>query len=283
MTTDAHGPERRSTWRNLLTWIGASFVALLVYSLVGAVLLQEGPVKALPRGGEVIGVVLASVLLGSTVIGLSYRRVPFNAKNFATFLVMSALSIVILLSFRWLLVDKVMLKTIGVSTAVPLVFGLVLVAIAVMGLLVGAVARRWPGLLQPGQAELLLEQGRVVPLSLVVIAAMGAKLVLLSLAGPGGPVAPGVALVGVVVLIGVEIGLTRMIWPLIDELSQTLSRETGNASYYLIAMVGGGWATLAHLRFVPVPTPLDWLTMFTVFMLAASLVVLARRGLLAAG
>jgi hypothetical protein len=89
-----------------------------------------------------------------------------------------------------------------------------------------------------------------------------------------------VALVGVAVLLGIEIALTRMIWPLIDELSQTLSREAGNAAYYLIVLLGGGWAILAHLGFAPAPASLDWLTMFTVIVLAASMIAAGRRGLL---
>ena len=123
----------------------------------------------------------------------------------------------------------------------------------------------------------------MLPYSLVVIAAMGLMLVLLSLAGPAGPLSPGVALAGVAVLLGIQAGLTLVIWPRIDELSQTLSRETGNAAYYLIVIVGGGWAILAHLGFVPAPAPLDWLTMLTVIMLAASLIAAGRRGLLQTG
>ena len=275
--------ERKSKWRNTLTWAAASFVALFVYSLVTAAALQEGPVGPLSRGGAVIAIIVASVLVGSAVIGLSHRNVPFNRRNFIAFLVMSALAIVIFLSFRWLLVDKVSLQAIGVSAWVSLIFGLVLVAIAIIGLLTTASAHARFGMVQPEHAELLLEQGRVLPYSLVVIAAMGLMLVLLSLAGPAGPLSPGLALTGVAVLLGIQAGLTLMIWPRIDELSQTLSRETGNAAYYLIVIVGGGWAILAHLGFVPAPAPLDWLTMLTVIMLAASLIAAGRRGLLQTG
>jgi hypothetical protein len=275
--------ERNPKWRNTLMWAAASFVAMLGYSLIAAAFLQEGPVGPLSKAGPAIAIMVASVLLGSGVVSLSYRRVPFNRRNFVAFLVLSALAIVILLSFRWLLADRISLGTIGVSAWVSLIFGLVLIAVAIMGLLVATVAHARLPVLRPEQAELVLEQGRVLPLSLVVIAAMGLKLVLLSLAAPGGPLAPGLALAGVVALLGIEIGLTRMIWPLIDELSQTLSRESGNAAYYLIVLVGGGWAILAHLGFVPAPAPLDWLTMFTVIVLAASTIVVARRGLLEAG
>ena len=59
-----------------------------------------------------------------------------------------------------------------------------------------------------------------------------------------------------------------------------MSRETGNAAFYLIVVIGGGWAILAHLGFVPAPAPLDWLTMITLTMFAASFIVVGRRGLL---
>jgi hypothetical protein len=274
---------RTSKWRNTLTWTAASFVALFVYSLAAATVLQDGPVGPLSGAGAEIAIIVASVFVGSAVIGLSHRKVPFTRRNFIAFLVLSALAIMIFLSFRWLLVDHLSLQAIGVSAWVSLIFGLVLVAIAIMGLLTTAAAHARLGLVQPEHAELLLEQGRVLPYSLVVIAAMGLMLVLLSLAGPAGPLSPGVALAGVAVLLGIQAGLTLVIWPRIDELSQTLSRETGNAAYYLIVIVGGGWAILAHLGFAPAPTPLDWLTMLTVIMLAASLIAVGRRGLLQTG
>jgi hypothetical protein len=48
----------------------------------------------------------------------------------------------------------------------------------------------------------------------------------------------------------------------------------------LIVAIGGGWSILAHLCFVLAPTPLDWLTMFTLIMFAASFIAVGRRGLL---
>ena len=44
--------------------------------------------------------------------------------------------------------------------------------------------------------------------------------------------------------------------------------------------VGGGWAMLAHLGYVPAPAPLDWLTMLTLLMFAASFIALGRRKML---
>jgi hypothetical protein len=276
-------PRARSPkWRNVLSWTAASSVALFVYMLVTAAFLQKGPVGPLANAGAGIAIVLGSVLLGSAVVGLSHRNVPFNRRNFIAFVLLSGLTIVVFLSFRALLADTVSLEAIGVSAWVALLFGLVLTAVALIGLLTTAAVHARLPLVQPGHAELLVEQGRVLPYSLVVIGAMGLTLVLLSLAAPGGPLAPGVALAGVAVLIAVQAGLTLAIWPRIDELSQTLSRETGNAAYYLIVMLGGGWAILALLDLVPAPPPLEGLTLLTAILLAASLIAAGRRGLLRA-
>ena len=60
----------------------------------------------------------------------------------------------------------------------------------------------------------------------------------------------------------------------------TAATETGNVAYYLILLVGGGWAILAHLDFAPPPAPLDWLTMLFGLALVASFVASGRRGML---
>lgn len=59
-----------------------------------------------------------------------------------------------------------------------------------------------------------------------------------------------------------------------------MSRECGNLSFYLVLIVGGGWAMLARLGFANALAPLDWLTMFFGFALVAALIAVGRRGLL---
>ena len=115
---------------------------------------------------------------------------------------------------------------------------------------------------------------------LLAIAAMGLTLVVLSLAGPGGPLSPLAALVAVLVLIVIRATLSFKTRPLLDELSNTIGRETGVGAFYLILIIGGGWSILAQLRFIPALAPLDWLTLFTVVLFAASFVAAGRRGLL---
>jgi hypothetical protein len=74
--------------------------------------------------------------------------------------------------------------------------------------------------------------------------------------------------------------VSRATRPLLDELWQTLSRESGSWAFHLVFVIGGGWAILAHLGFVRAPSPLDWLTLLTLSVFAASVIAVSRRGLL---
>ena len=273
---------RTPGWRNALTWTGASFAVYLVLVL-GLVALEQDGLGGLFERGPVIGTMALALLVAAGIVGLSKRSKPLTLREFRNFVILSTLAIAIFILIRWGLTDAIAFSALGVSAAVALIFGMLLVGLAVLGLLLTAAAHARLGLQTAEQAETLLEHGRVLPYSLVVTAAMGLTLVLLGLAAPAGPLSPGVALAGVAALVAIETVLTLMIWPRIDELSQTLSRETGNAAYYLIVILGGGGAILAHLGFVPAPAPLDWLTMLTVIMFAASVIATARRGMLQAG
>lgn len=129
-------------------------------------------------------------------------------------------------------------------------------------------------------ADDLRDRGRLILCSLAWMAASGLLLVGLSLAGPGGLLSPEAALAGALVLFAITSGLGIVVWRLSDEPGRALALEAGNMAFYLIQVIGGGWAMLAHLRFVPGPAPLDWLTMFTALMFAASFVAAGRRRLL---
>ncbi len=51
----------------------------------------------------------------------------------------------------------------------------------------------------------------------------------------------------------------------------------------MFLVVCGGWALLAHTGFVATPAPLDWLTMFAVFLLTGCFWQGARRALMLRG
>jgi hypothetical protein len=276
MTTD----ERMPKWRNALSWAIAGFLVYVAFVLLIGVVIEGSLASARPESGGVIASMAAALVAASALVAFSKRNEPFNLRGFRNFLILSTLAIAAFLLARAWLVDTVSLAAIGPSAAVALILGLALLAFGILGLGLAAAAHARLGLQPPEQVETIVEQGRVLPYSCVVIAAMGLMLVLLGLAGPGGLLSTGVALAGVLVLLAIQTGLSFAIWPRLDELSQALSRETGNAAYYLIVVLGGGWAILAHLGFVSAPAPLDWLTMLTVIMFAASVIAAGRRGML---
>jgi predicted metal-binding membrane protein len=129
-------------------------------------------------------------------------------------------------------------------------------------------------------ADELRERGRLFLYSFVWTAACGLLLIVLCLSEPGGVLSPTAALAGALVLIAVLAALGIATWRLSDELARTLSHEAGNMAFYLILVLGGGWAMLAHLGFVAGPAPLDWLTLLTALMFVASVIAAGRRKLL---
>jgi len=127
----------------------------------------------------------------------------------------------------------------------------------------------------------LREQRRLLGASAVSMLATGLALVLLALAQPVGIVPPAAALALAVALLAVVtvLGITQR--RAMDELMRRVSLEGGSLAFYLTAMVGGGWAMLAHLGFAGAPAPLDWLTLFAGLLLVAAFITCAKRGLLA--
>ena len=168
-----------------------------------------------------------------------------------------------------------------VSEWVAAVLGCLLIFFALMGSLALASVRSGADFIEnEGAAEQMRERGLLHLYSLAWMVPCGLSLIGLSLAGPGGFLSPAPALVGVLLLIAIAIVLSIAVWRMMDELDRTLSQEAGNIAFYLILLVGGGWAMLAQLGFVPGPAPLDWLTMFTVIMFVASFIAVGRRKLL---
>ena len=129
-------------------------------------------------------------------------------------------------------------------------------------------------------ADELRDQRRMFAYAAVVMATWGAALIVLAVAGPGGIMPPSMALAIALALIAMSVVLTISTWRHMDELMRGMSRECGNLSFYLLFLVGGTWAMLAHLGFAVGPAPLDWLTLFTALTLLASFVAVGMRGML---
>src|SRR5690606_10079191 len=98
--------------------------------------------------------------------------------------------------------------------------------------------------------EEALEERRVLLYSAAGMGAFGVALVLLAFSGPGGALPPGPVLAVVAALFALASWLSLVVWRLMDELMRGLSQQTASATFYLLMVLGGGWALLAHLGFV---------------------------------
>ena len=178
------------------------------------------------------------------------------------------------------LIDIGVLGALNTSQEVALFIALLYVA---LGMLLGL------GVLHPRTGARVLnvedegdlrEQRRIMALSAVSMVVMGVLLVMLALAAPNGPVSQPVALaatvLGAIVLVWFSIrALADM-----DELMRAVTRDCGEIAYYLLMLIGGGWAVLAHLGYAANITMLDFVTLNFAALLVASYIANGRRGLL---
>lgn len=277
--------EPTSKWRNFAAWsaVGAVFYILAAWG--GSSLLHEDGTGAMFRSKEVVAKVGLGLLFAMACVGFSSRNRPISLRSFRNFLIWSAVALAGCLLLGWgfrALVGPDALDGMGVSEWVATGVGLACLFFAFFGIfLLAASAPRGADLVDDEAAEEMRERGRLFLYSWVWVATCGLLLIVLSLAGPGRVLSPATALAGALVLIAVLVALGIAAWRLTDELGRTLSHETGNMAFYLILVLGGGWAMLAQLGFVAGPAPLDWLTLFTVLMFVASFVAVGRRRLFA--
>ena len=269
------------SWRNFAGWgaVGAIFFFLAVW--VATLFLHQDALGAILRPTKVTAELGAAMIFFAGVTGLTRWKRPVNLQTLRNFLILNAVAIIAFLLVIWGFSSFARIGTIGVSGWVAAVTGATLVVMAVLGGLATASTRTDLNLIDDElAAEEMRERGRLLFCSFSWMALCGLLLIGLSLSGPGGLLSPAAASAGALALIAVLTILTIPAWRLQDELGRTLSHETGNMAFYLILILGGGWALLAHLGLAPVPAPLDWLTLFVVLMFAASVIVLARRKLL---
>jgi hypothetical protein len=283
-------PEPAPKWRNALNWAPVGLAVCAAAMLGGTALLRDGGVGALLASHEGVGprVVISlavSLLFGGAVIGFSQRNAPFNPRTLRNFVVLNAVFLGVLALGVWsyhALAGAVTSGAVDGSANTALILGLVLLGLAILCSLVVAAAHARAGFITDEQAADTRERSRATIYSAIWMAAMGLTLVLLCLARPAGAVSPAIALAGSVVLLGIATAAGLATRPLLDELWLTLSRESGSWAFHLLFVVGGSWTIVAHLGFVGAPSPLDWLTLLTLSVFAASLIAIARRGLLKA-
>lgn len=278
MAADIHS----SKWRNFASWSAVGGLVIVVFVGVTSWLDHGDPLGPFLRSGADPRVLLA-LLFSALVVGLGSWNKPLGWRSLGNFVILSVATggvAVLAISGIRPLVKAGAFGTMGTSQWVAAGVGVMLLFFAASISLLPAVARRGWTLMEADQIEMLRERGPLLFLSWLAMAAMGLMLILLSLAGPGSVVSPAAALAGLLVLFVVTIALSIAAWRLMDELDRTLSYETGNLAFYLIVLLGGGWAMLAHLGFVAAAVPINWLTMFTVIVFAASFIAAGRRKLL---
>lgn len=168
----------------------------------------------------------------------------------------------------------------GASETVAILVGLIYVVIAV-GIGVGLVSPAFGSrFLNVEDAEELREQRQTLTASAGGMLALGLSLAVLAMSGPGSMFSAETGLIAVIVLVVAATALTMRSAKFADELMRAVSRETGNAGYYLITLIVGGWAALAHLEITPAPAMLDILSMMWVLGLLAAFIVTGKRGML---
>lgn len=277
----------KTDWRNVVAWsaVGAGFCILAMW---GAVWLIRGgapdAILAAMLGSTASAVTLALTLAVSVAtFGYSFRKRPFTLRTLRNSAISQLAMIAPLGLLGWGLVSLAKADMLTGSAWAAALTGAVVIAICCLGsLTVASVHTRTELVEDPGAAEDMRERTRLLLYSFAAMIACGLTLIVLALAGPAGAIAPATALIATLALVAVQAVLGVACWRLMDELDRTLSKECGNLTFYLIALIGGGWAMLGHLGFAIAPAPLDWLTLLTILMFAASFIVMGRRKLLRA-
>ena len=269
------------TWRNFWAWgtVGAVVCFLLMSAAI--TLLHQNPMGAIMRPTRVTAILGLALIFSAAVAGFSNRKRPVAFGTVRNFLILNAMGIIAFLLGLSGVRALALTRPISASEMFAAATGAILVVVGALGGLLTASVRSDLNLVEDEvAAEEMRERGQLFLCSFAWLFACGLLLIGLSLGGPGGLLSAAVAGSGALVLVAILTLLKIAAWRLQDELGRTLSHETGNMTFYLILVIGGGWALLAHLGFVAAPAPLDWLTLFTVLMFAAAVIVLGRRKLL---
>lgn len=269
------------TWRNFAAWgaVGAVFSLLFMWAAI--LFVHQDPMGAIMRPTRVTAELGLALIFSAVVTGFGNRKRPVALGAVRNFLILNAMAIIAFV-FGLRGVRALGLKhPMSASELFAVTVGAILVIVALLGGLLTASTRTALNLVEDEvAAEEMRERGRLFLCSFAWLFAYGLLLIGLSLAGPGGVLPRAAAGAGALALIAVLTLLMIAAWRLHDELGRTLSHETGNMAFYLILVFGGGWALLARLGVAPAPAPLDWLTLLSVLMFAASFIVLGRRKLL---
>jgi len=268
-------------WRNFADWSAVGGVFCLSILVIATTLFHQNLLNVILQPTKLTAVLGLTVWLSMVVTGFANRTRRFTLKALRNFLIQNIVAISAFLLVIATFGKLPQVRAFGVSQWAAVGTGATLIVTAVLGSLATASARTNFDLIDDeAAAEEMRDRGRLFFFSFIWIAACGLLLLVMSLAGAGGLLSRNGAAAAALALIAVMLVLKNLVKGLTDELGRTLSRESGDIAFHLMLAVGGGWAMLAHLGYVAAPAPLDWLTMLTLLMFAASFIALGRRKML---
>jgi hypothetical protein len=129
-------------------------------------------------------------------------------------------------------------------------------------------------------ADEIREQRRILTGSTVCMIALGAALLALPMAGPGGTISPLTSFCGLAAALFVLTTITIRDWKYYDEMTMQLSRDAGNIAFCSIGTLLLIWSSAAWLGLAAAPTPLGLVALVSGGFLLSIFIASGRRGLL---
>jgi hypothetical protein len=97
---------------------------------------------------------------------------------------------------------------------------------------------------------------------------------------PFGLISPVAGFALALLLLALSAWPTWRSWQLMDELWRKVTSEATVVAFYMVFVPGVVWSAAAHLRLIAPLAPIDWISLFLIASLAASIVATARRGMI---
>lgn len=129
-------------------------------------------------------------------------------------------------------------------------------------------------------ADEIRDESRILTGSAICMVALGAALVLLTMAGPDGPISRPAAMGGLLAALALLIAVSIRDWKYYDEMLLQLSSDAGNIAFSGVGLVTLIWGSASWLGLVSSPTPLALVALISGGFLMAIFVASARKGLI---
>ncbi len=129
-------------------------------------------------------------------------------------------------------------------------------------------------------ADEIRDQSRILSGSAICMIALGAALMMITVAEPDGPISRPAAMGGLLAALALLIVVSIRDWKYYDEMLLQLSRDAGNIAFSGVGLVTLIWGSASWLGLVTAPTPLALVALIAGGFLIAIFVASARKGLL---